>query len=55
MEMQESAMEAEIVQPSWRSRMLNVTRAAVGEQLQAELRWITRARREIQEYLAQSR
>ncbi|MCL2769726.1 MAG: PadR family transcriptional regulator [Solirubrobacterales bacterium] len=55
MEMQERAMEAEIVHASWRSRMLNVTRAAVGEQLQAELRWITRARREIQEYLAQAR
>lgn len=52
MEMREQARETEVERASWRSRMLNVTRAAVGEQLQGELRWITRVRREIQEYLA---
>lgn len=55
MEMQESALEADIDHASWRSRMLNLTRVAVTEQLQAELRWITRVRREIEEYLAQAR
>lgn len=55
MEMQESALGADIDHASWRSRMLNLTRVAVTEQLQAELRWITRVRREIEEYLAQAR
>jgi DNA-binding PadR family transcriptional regulator len=55
MEMQESAQETGIERGSWRSRMIGVTRAAVGERLQAELRWITRARREIEEYLAEAR
>lgn len=55
MQMQESALETDMEHPSWRSRMLNMTRVAVTEQLQAELRWITRLRREIEEYLAQAR
>ncbi len=55
MEMQERAIEADVERASWRSRMLNVTRAAVSEQLQGELRWITRVRREIEEYLLQAR
>lgn len=55
MEMQERATEEDLGRASWRSRMIGVTRAAVSEQLQAELRWITRARREIEEYLAQAR
>lgn len=52
MEMQERAVEAEMGRASWRSRMLNATKAAVAEQMRAELRWITRVRREIEEYLA---
>ncbi|HTA98629.1 MAG TPA: PadR family transcriptional regulator [Solirubrobacteraceae bacterium] len=55
MEMQERAVEADVERGSWRSRMLNVTRVAVSEQLQGELRWITRVRREIEEYLVQAR
>jgi DNA-binding PadR family transcriptional regulator len=55
MEMQERAIEADVERGSWRSRMLNVTRVAVSEQLQGELRWITRVRREIEEYLVQAR
>jgi DNA-binding PadR family transcriptional regulator len=55
MQMQESAVEIDVEQASWRSRMLNMTRVAVIEQLQAELRWITRLRREIQDYRAQAR
>lgn len=55
MEMQEGAQEVEIERGSWRSRMIAVTRGAVCERLQAELRWITRVRREIEEYLAETR
>jgi DNA-binding PadR family transcriptional regulator len=55
MEMQERAVETEVERASWRSRMLNVTRVAVSEQLRGELRWITRVRREIEEYLVQAR
>jgi DNA-binding PadR family transcriptional regulator len=55
MEMQEHAVEAELERGSWRSRMLNMTRAAVSEQLQAELRWITRVRREIEEHLGEAK
>jgi DNA-binding PadR family transcriptional regulator len=50
MQMQESMEETEVQQASWRSRMLNMTRVAVMEQLQAEIRWITKLRREIEEY-----
>lgn len=53
-EMQEQVIEMDVERASWRSRMLNVTRAAVTEQLQGELRWITRVRREIEEYLAEA-
>jgi DNA-binding PadR family transcriptional regulator len=53
MEMQEQAAEVDLGRASWRSRMFNVTRAAVSEQLQAEIRWIVRVRREIEEYLAE--
>lgn len=55
MEIQEGALETDIGRPSWRSRMLNLTRVAVTEQLHAELRWITRVRREIEEHLAEGR
>jgi DNA-binding PadR family transcriptional regulator len=54
MEMQERTIEEDLERASWRSRMIGVTRAAVSEQLQAELRWIARVRREIEEYLAQA-
>jgi DNA-binding PadR family transcriptional regulator len=55
MQMQEGIEQAEVQQASWRSRMLNMTRVAVIEQLQAEIRWIARLRREIQEYLELAR
>jgi len=55
MEMQERTIEEDLERASWHSRMIGVTRAAVSEQLQAELRWIARVRREIEEYLAQAR
>jgi DNA-binding PadR family transcriptional regulator len=55
MEMQERVIAEDLERASWRSRMILVTRAAVCEQLQAELRWIVRVRREIEEYLAQAR
>jgi len=55
MEMQEHTIVEDLERASWRSRMIGVTRAAVCEQLQAELRWIARVRREIEEYLAQAR
>lgn len=54
MEMQESAVATDIGPASWRSRMLHMTRVAVTEQLQGELRWITRVRREIEEYLVEA-
>lgn len=54
-EMQEQPGIAEVQRASWRSRMMCVTRAALTEQLQAELRWITRVRQEIEEYLSEAR
>jgi DNA-binding PadR family transcriptional regulator len=45
-----------VIQPtSWSSRMLNVSRNSDREQLEGEIRWIKRTRREIEEYLAESR
>ena len=55
MQAQEGADEPDVARGSWRSRMIGATRAAVTEQLQAELRWIVRVRREIEEYLAEAR
>lgn len=55
MEMAEGSTDAMVRRASWRSRMLNLSRDAVREQLEGEIRWIKRARREIQEYLAESR
>lgn len=55
MQAQERAAEPEVRTASWLSRMIGATRAAVSEQQQAELRWIVRVRREIQEYLAEAR
>jgi DNA-binding PadR family transcriptional regulator len=55
MQAQEGAAEADVGRGSWRSRMIGATKAAVTEQLQAELRWIVRVRREIEDYLAEAR
>jgi DNA-binding PadR family transcriptional regulator len=44
---------AEMEEPaSWHDRAINLLRVATAEELRAELRWITRARREITGYLA---
>jgi DNA-binding PadR family transcriptional regulator len=53
MEMLEQSAEAEVQPASWHGRAINLMRGAISEQLKAELRWITRARREIEKYLAQ--
>jgi DNA-binding PadR family transcriptional regulator len=55
MEMQQQSAVAEVRPGSWRSRMINVMREAVSEELRAQLRLIKRAREEIEEYLAESR
>lgn len=55
MEMAEGSTEAVVRRPSWRSRMLNLSRETTREQIEGEIRWIKRARREIEEYLAESR
>lgn len=47
--------EAEVPLGSWRGLTMNLTRIAVDEGLQAELRWVTMARRWIEDYLAASR
>jgi DNA-binding PadR family transcriptional regulator len=44
--------EAEVPMGSWAGLAMNLTRAAVDESLQAELRWIAMARRWIAEYVA---
>jgi DNA-binding PadR family transcriptional regulator len=55
MEMAEGSTEAVVRRASWRSRMLDLSRETVREQIEVEIRWIKRARREIEEYLAESR
>ncbi len=47
--------EAEVPIGSWAALAINLTRAAVDEGLQAELRWVTIARRWIEDYLAENR
>lgn len=54
MEMLERYTEADFRPAAWRGRVLNLMRVAAREQLQAEIRWIMRARREIKEFLAES-
>lgn len=54
MEMAEGSTETVVRRASWRSRMLNLSRETVREQIEGEIRWIKRARREIEEYLAES-
>ena len=39
---------------SWAGVTLNLTRKAIDERLQAELRWITMARRSIEEFVAEA-
>lgn len=51
MEMQERSVKPSTEGASWRTRMIAVSRAAVCEQLRAELRWVARVRREIEDYL----
>ena len=55
LKLRESAVETDMPRGSWRSRMLGVTRVAAIEHVQGELRWITRVRREIEEYRVQAR
>lgn len=44
---------AETEEPaSWQDRVVNLLRVATAEELRAEMRWITRARRDIKGYLA---
>jgi DNA-binding PadR family transcriptional regulator len=55
LEMLERAEEPEVRPTSWHGRAINMMRGATAEQLRAELRSIARARREIEEHLAESR
>jgi DNA-binding PadR family transcriptional regulator len=45
--------EAEVPKGSWTALAMNLTRAAVDEGLQARLRWVTIARRWIEDHLAE--
>jgi hypothetical protein len=45
--------EAEVPMGSWAGLALNLTRMAVDESLQAELRWIATARAWIKDFLAE--
>lgn len=49
----QGAAELEREPTSWHDRAINVLRYATAEELKAEVRWVTRARREIKDYLAQ--
>jgi DNA-binding PadR family transcriptional regulator len=55
MEALEQCSESEVRPAAWRGRVLNLMRVAMREQLQAEIRWIMRARQEILEFLADPR
>jgi len=55
MELLQRAEEPEVQPISWHGRAISMMRGATAEQLRAELRSITRARREIEEHLAESR
>jgi DNA-binding PadR family transcriptional regulator len=54
-EMHEQTVEPEVHNGSWHSRMIAMSRVALTEHLQAEIRWITRTRREIEEFVGRSR
>ena len=51
-EMLRKSSEAEVPLGSWVGLAMNLTRAAVDESLQADLRWIALARRWIEEFVA---
>jgi DNA-binding PadR family transcriptional regulator len=53
LEVLQDAAELEEEPAGWDERAINVLRYGTAEELAAELRWIIRARREVQEYLAQ--
>ncbi|HXB63707.1 MAG TPA: PadR family transcriptional regulator [Solirubrobacteraceae bacterium] len=53
LEMLESLEEPGSEPRGWEDRAINVLRYGTAEELNAELRWITRARREVKEFLAQ--
>lgn len=52
-EMLRKSSEAEVQMGSWVGLAMNLTRVAVDEGLQADLRWIALARRWIEEFLAE--
>ncbi len=52
-EMLRKSSEAEVPMGSWVGLAMNLTRVAVDESLQADLRWIALARRWIDEFLAE--
>ncbi len=52
-EMIRKGSEAEVPMGSWVGLAMNLTRVAVDESLQADLRWIALARRWIEEFLAE--
>ncbi len=52
-EMLRQTSEAEVPMGSWTGLAMNLTRVAVDESIQAELRWVTTARRWIDEFLAE--
>jgi DNA-binding PadR family transcriptional regulator len=52
LELLERAAELAEEPVSWHYRGINLLRMATTEELEAELRWIPRARREVREYLA---
>jgi hypothetical protein len=51
-EMLRKTQEAEVPMGSWAGLAMNLTRVAVDESLQAELRWISLARRWITDFVA---
>jgi DNA-binding PadR family transcriptional regulator len=53
LEVLQDAAELENEPAGWDDRAINVLRYGTAEELNAELSWITRARREVKEYLAQ--
>lgn len=52
-EMLRESNEAEVAMGSWSGLAMNLTRVGVDESIQAELRWVTIARRWIEDFLAE--
>jgi hypothetical protein len=52
-EMLRETSEAEVPMGSWTGLTMNLTRLAVDESLQAELTWVTLARRWIEDFVAE--